>query len=226
MEIIGRPGFILPGIEDIMRRDFLVGGAATLLLAGCGSSGGNGEASGESRTVEDGSGRSVEVPVNPERVVVVDPNRVLFHLVELGLVPVGATTNVSTLEGNFPPLLGEGRGEVEPIGDVGSPSLERISTLDPDLILYTGGYSGIDAESLSEIAPTVVYDQQGIALDTERSLRFVAEIVNRQEEAERLISDFDERLEEAASTLDLEGRTFSVPLLFTGDPTFNIYGPD
>jgi hypothetical protein len=31
---IEKPGFIVPGIEDITRRDFLVGGAAVLLLAG------------------------------------------------------------------------------------------------------------------------------------------------------------------------------------------------
>jgi hypothetical protein len=62
------PGFTLPGIEDITRRDFLIGGAVALLLAGCGSGETESEFSGDTRTVESPMG-SVEFPENPERLV-------------------------------------------------------------------------------------------------------------------------------------------------------------
>lgn len=39
MKNIEVPGLVIPGVEDITRRDFLVGGAATLLLAGCAEAG-------------------------------------------------------------------------------------------------------------------------------------------------------------------------------------------
>ncbi|MBA2692252.1 MAG: twin-arginine translocation signal domain-containing protein [Rubrobacter sp.] len=55
MKAIEVPGFTLPGIEDITRRDFLVGGAAALLLAGCGGSDGD-SSSGETREVRSGEG--------------------------------------------------------------------------------------------------------------------------------------------------------------------------
>lgn len=226
-EKITAPGFVIPGIEDITRRDFLVGGTAAILLGGCGS-GSEDASSGETRVVEDGAGRSVEVPVDPQRVVVLDPNRVLFHLVELGLVPAGATTNPATVGGEFSPLLGDSREEIESVGDMGGPSLERIASLEPDLILFTEGYNELTPDRLSEIAPTVVYNAEDLALDTRRSIESVAEFVNRREEVENLLSDFDRRIENAATDLNLEGRTFSFPLTFNYDanPAFGLYGPE
>jgi iron complex transport system substrate-binding protein len=205
-----RAGFPPGTVDSITRRDFLVGGAATILLAGCGSGGGGDEPSGETRTVEDGAGRSVEVPVDPQRVVVLDVHRLIFHLVELGVVPIGATTSASAFGGELPDLLGEESAEIESVGDTSSPSLEKIATLEPDLIFYNSAYDTLDLEELSGIAPTVAYDGIGFEFDIEGSLRFMAEMVNRREEAERIISDFDARVEEAASNLDLAGETFTV----------------
>jgi ABC-type Fe3+-hydroxamate transport system substrate-binding protein len=81
------------------RREFLIGGAAALLLAGCGSgeqagSGGD-EASGGKRTIENKFG-STQVPENPERVVEVGYNEADFVLV-LGIAPVVRGKEVATL---------------------------------------------------------------------------------------------------------------------------------
>jgi len=221
---IERPGTAVPGIEDITRRDFLVGCAAALLLGGCGSNSRGDDSSGETRTVEDGAGRSVEVPVDPRRVVVLDQGRVTFHLVELGLTPIGATTNPTTLGGDFPEQLGEAREEIEPVGDLFSPSLERIAALEPDLIFFTPG--DLDVDRLSEIAPTVVYDFDTLFRDTAKSMRFVTRVVGREEEAERVIERFDERLRTAAQRLGLRDETFSIPALYSDDPTFALFGPE
>ncbi|MGI8649384.1 MAG: hypothetical protein ACR2KW_03255 [Rubrobacter sp.] len=61
------PEFTISGIENITRRDFLIGGAAVMLPGGCGNSGGS-NSSVETRTFETPAG-PVEVPVNPQRVV-------------------------------------------------------------------------------------------------------------------------------------------------------------
>lgn len=216
--------YVPPGIENASRRDFLVGGAAALLLAGCGASGG-GEPSGETRTVRDATGRSVEVPVLPQRIVALDPNRVISHLVELGVTPVGATSNLVTVGGDFSPLYGEEAQKIENVGVTGSPSLEEVSSLGPDLILHTVGYDDLRVETLSEIAPTVDYDAAEFSFNLARGLRFIAGIVNRRERAERIIAEFDSRMERLAPALDLAGRTFSLPAIELDQPGFTLYGP-
>jgi iron complex transport system substrate-binding protein len=220
------PGFTLPGVEDITRRDFLVGGAAALLLGGCGSNGDGNEASGETKTVEDGVGRSVEVPVSPERVIVLDPGEVVFDLIELGLVPEGATTDVTTVGGDFPELLGEDREEIEPVGDSTAPNLERIAALEPDLIFHNTEFSDPGLDRLSEIAPTVQYDSASFGPDPAERVEFVARVVGREEEAERLIGRWEARLAEAAEKLGIEGETCSIVLLYAFEPSFNLFGPE
>ena len=68
---IQRPGPVLPGVEDVTRRDFLVGGAGLLALglAGCGADGG-GASSGETRRVQSPMG-PVELPADPKRLVAI-----------------------------------------------------------------------------------------------------------------------------------------------------------
>lgn len=212
-----------PQIEDATRREFLIGGAAALLLAGCGV--GGSDSSGETRTVEDANGRSVEVPVAPSRVVALDPNRVVSHLVELGVTPVGATANTVTVGGEFSPLYGDEAEKIQSVGQVGSPSLEEISTLSPDLILHTVDYDSLEVDTLSEIAPTVQYDAAAFSFDLARGLRFVAGVVNRRERADGVIGNFDARMEELSAVLDLEGRTFSLPAVVMDQPAFLLYGP-
>jgi iron complex transport system substrate-binding protein len=220
------PGFVLPGVEDITRRDFLIGGAASLLLAGCGSNGDSVGSSGETKTVEDGVGRSVEVPVSPQRVVVLDPGPALFHLVDLGLVPEGATTDITTVGGDFPELLGDAREEIEPVGDSTAPNLERIAALEPDLIFHQNEFSDPGLEKLSEIAPTVQYNRESFSPDPAELMRFVARVVSREERGEELIGRWEARLEEAAQELDVEGETCSIVLLYAFEPSFNLFGPD
>ncbi len=83
----------LPEIDDVTRREFLIGTAGLLLLpAGCGSDGeGGDEASGEMRTVEHALG-TTEVPTEPRRVVVIDSYLTLTTALMLGVPVVGATT--------------------------------------------------------------------------------------------------------------------------------------
>jgi iron complex transport system substrate-binding protein len=221
------PTALLPEIDDATRREFLIGTAGLLLLpAACGRERDGEKTPGETRTVEDGVGRSVEVPVSPQRVIVLDPGPALFHLVDLGLVPKGATTDISTVGGDFPELLGDARKDIEPVGDSSSPNLERIAALEPDLIFHQTEFSDPGIERLSEIAPTVQYNRGSFSPDPAELMRFVARVVSREEKGEELIGRWEARLEEAAQELDVEGETCSIVLLYAFEPSFNLFGPE
>jgi iron complex transport system substrate-binding protein len=135
---IEAPGLVIPGIEDITRRDFLIGGAAALLLGGCGSDGESaGETSGETRTVEHMFG-TTEVPAEPKRVAALFVT-VASALASVGVQPIAVVEDtvefVEPLRGLLDPDIN--LSESEEVGSVSEFSLERLATLEPDLIVGT-----------------------------------------------------------------------------------------
>jgi iron complex transport system substrate-binding protein len=201
---VARPGFILPGIEDITRRDFLVGGAAALLLARCGSDGeSSGETSGATRTVRHALGET-QVPARPERTVALVTATELDGLLTLGLDLVAAAADThdsdgrlvwpAYLEERFPDRL----EEVEMLPRLTQEiSLERVAGLQPDLIVGTALDLEEVYDELSQIAPTVGIEEdwkqpwQGV-------LRDLSGVFAERERADRIISDFDRRVEDLA----------------------------
>jgi iron complex transport system substrate-binding protein len=85
----GMPAIPPTIVDDLTRREFLIGAGLLAPAPGCGN---GGEESGEgttanSRTIEHKFG-AMEVPANPGRVVAVGYNEADFVLA-LGVVPVG-----------------------------------------------------------------------------------------------------------------------------------------
>lgn len=150
-------------VSDLTRREFLIGAGGLLVFApyGCGSDeqGGSGS-SGETRSVEHALG-TTEVPMNPQRVVVLDANTV-DTVFALGVRSVGGP------DPDSPAVLShlkERLKEVESWGQEGQPDLETIATMEPDLIL------GIETQleeiynEASQIAPTVAAERQSYLYD-------------------------------------------------------------
>lgn len=132
---IEAPGFVLPGVEDITRRDFLVGGAGLLALGivGCGGEAEN-EASGETRTVDSPMG-PVELPVEPRRLVpgyTTDADIALVLDLPLAGVP-GARGLANEDLASYQPE--EELEDVERITTFPEPNLEQIAALEPDCII-------------------------------------------------------------------------------------------
>jgi len=205
----------LPEIDDVTRREFLIGAAGLLLLpAGCGGGEENGgEASGETRTIEHVMG-TTEIPAEPRRIVAVDYN-LLEELTVLGVKPVGS------LYGS-PEFLEEEAEGVEVVGgNDGTPNLERIASLDPDLIIAWESMMGDgNYEPLSEIAPTVVFERKDGFGNWRETLTFIAEILGREERAEEQLAEFDERAGRIRKALDERGydeQEFSVFGSFNAD---------
>lgn len=184
--------------------------AAGTLLAACGgTSAGNEADEAATREVEHAMGVA-EVPVDPQRVVVLDTGE-LDDTLALGVTPVGAVTiDVST---DFLSYLGEQTQGIEPVGTISEPNLEKIAALEPDLILSSTVRHEAIYEQLSAIAPTVLAPDLG---DTWKdNFRLYADALNKSDEAERMLADFEAQAAELGEKLG-EDKTLSIVRFLPG----------
>lgn len=213
METNEHPGISVPPeiVDDLTRREFLVGAGLIALAPGCGNGEGSEGSSGETKRVEHALGES-EIPVSPERIVTIATFQGLDSLLLLGGRPVGSAGDVGA-DYPFPPYQ-EGNTEgIEFVGDALEPNLEEISLLEPDLILSYDWQEDIFPR-LSEIAPTVALklDYQNY----EKEFRYLAGVVGHGDRAEEVIAAHRERLGEfeAAMGSRLDGLEVSVVRIF------------
>ncbi|MGH3089192.1 MAG: ABC transporter substrate-binding protein [Rubrobacteraceae bacterium] len=190
--------------------------ATTMLaLAACGGEAGEGGGEGNGgesamRTVEHAMGES-EVPENPERVVVLDSGE-LDSAMTLGVTPVGA---VEAIPGEGFPSYLEGVDDIEIVGTIEEPNLETISTLDPDLILSSSLRHERIYDQLSQIAPTVFTEETGVTW--RENFEKHAEALDKEDEAEEIISDYESRMEEFQSAVGEDPPEVSIVRFIAGD---------
>jgi iron complex transport system substrate-binding protein len=152
---------------------------------------GQGQEASATRTYESVKG-PVELPLHPERVVVIDQDYV-GDVLATGITPI-ATTGWAFET----PYFEERLKDVESIGDKSSFSIEKVIELEPDLILT---YNEEQYESLSKIAPTVIIPF-GMYADYKERLLEVANVLNREEEAKQFLADFDKKVEDQKKKLE------------------------
>lgn len=151
-------------------------------------------------TVTDDDGNEVTFESAPERVVVVR-EELLELLVSLGIKPVGygARGDVPTdSEGRMtehPYLTTEQVGHPVYIGNAGGISLERVVSLNPDLILFPndGGAEGDLIDELSAIAPMLSFNPQARGSWQEIILK-VGQIFGKEAQAEEALADYETKV--------------------------------
>ncbi|ALS30146.1 ABC transporter substrate-binding protein [Paenibacillus sp. 32O-W] len=170
-----------------------------------GSAGGeNGNAGGESgsaggqtgnggdatRVVEHAMG-SAEVSSNPQRVVVLT-NEGTEALLALGVKPVGA---VKSWTGNpwYDHIKDQMEGVTE-LGEESQPNIELIAGLQPDLIIANKMRHEKIYEQLKGIAPTVMAED--LRGEWQNNFKLYAEALNKKAEGDKLIAEFDKRIED------------------------------
>jgi iron complex transport system substrate-binding protein len=158
---------------------------------GAGSSAGEGgeENSSASRTVEHAMGET-EISGTPERVVVLDTGE-LDSAMTLGVKPVGA---VEAIPGEGFPSYLEGTEDIELVGTIEEPNLEKIATLEPDLILSSKLRHEQIYDELSEIAPTVFTETTGVTW--KENFEVHAKALNRVEAGNIAEKEYKGRIEE------------------------------
>lgn len=211
-------------ITTATRRGFLAALAAAGLLTACGAPA-TGGPTAATRTVTDLNGRAVDIPARPQRVVALDPNRVVTDLVALGLVPVGATTNPSNPGAGFAETLGAEADGMVSVSATGEADLERVAALTPDLILHAGDYQEIPVERLYAIAPTITYPRAPTGLL--EPVRWLGGLLGREEQAARVEQDLRDAVAAQRDAVGLAGRRVAVVDLgdYEPGPLAHVLGP-
>jgi len=176
-----------------------------------------------------------EIPRNPQRIVVAQ-HAWLEAFMELDAPVVGAardTTPASGLEIGFS-LSKEGEERydtsgIESIGTAEAPNVEKIATLNPDLIFVAGVGEGGEEyyrelyDQLKEVAPTVAPPVYG-AQSNREAIGMVAELLGEEDRLEELNAAYEENVADLSRRVEEIGRedlTVSV-VQFYGTGSFGI----
>lgn len=197
--------------------------ALVLAAAGCGGSGGgesgSQQASGQqqTRTIQHAMG-TTKVPANPQRVVVLDTGE-LDAVTTLGVQPVGAVTASAT--SGFPDYLSQKTKGVELVGTIDQPNLEKIASLNPDLILSNKLRHEDIYDKLSSVAPTVFAETVGVAW--KQNFLLDARALGMEDKARRMLDRYEQRANELGQRIGNPSAT-SVSLVRFMSDEIRLYG--
>ncbi len=124
----------------------------------------------------------------PKRVVVLDTGE-LDSVLALGVKPVG--TVLPDGSQSLPPYLADQAGKVESVGTIGSPNLEKITALKPDLILSSKVRDDDKYDALSKIAPTVFSETVGKTW--KENFLLDAKALGKEPEAQQIMDRYQQR---------------------------------
>ncbi|QAY71275.1 ABC transporter substrate-binding protein [Xylanimonas protaetiae] len=163
--------------------------AVVALLTACSPAPGA-SSSAPTRTVTDARGREVDIPVAPARVVTLS-EPTTDAAFAIGVVPVGATAargQAARLAGYLPAEA----ADVTVVGSLGSPQLEQLVALGPDLILTDGTAVNDDVllGKLQAIAPTLWVGEAGNT-DWQAGLRAVGDALGKADAATAFVTSYD-----------------------------------
>jgi len=153
------------------------------------------EEASKTRTVNTVKG-DIEVPVNPKRIVI---NYFQGDLLALGVKPIA----MNTVGGKT-----AFEEELKDVKEIEKWEPEEVMALEPDLIIV------IDEEQyekLHKIAPTILVPFT--EMSAKERLTLIGDAVGRQEEAKKLLNDFDKKIEESKQKLEKAGimdKTFTL----------------
>ena len=127
------------------------------------------------------------VPLQPERVVVLGVPT-MANAIALGIKPIGTILYFD----ETPTYLKGKHTGIATVGTDEQPNLEKILSLQPDLIIAMN-QAGLPYQQVSQIAPTVVDDWQGFP-SWKDHFNFVAEVLGKTDEAEKIWTDYQNRI--------------------------------
>lgn len=189
-------------VDNLTRRDFVASGLATALLSACG--GGTGS-SRDQRSEEIGDATrsiahdfgTIDLPLDLERIAVLDA-RSVDHLLAMGVTPIA-------VQFEPPSYLAGMLDGIDVLSDAGGDlRIEALVVARPDLIIAWRPFVDDVLSEVQQVAPTIGVVQDSFA-EWAAPLRFVADVVDRQRQAEELISVYEQRVAEIAGALASAG---------------------
>lgn len=185
------------------RRALAITAALTLPLAACGTSDGPADpGQGDSQasvSVEHAMG-STEVPCTPKKVVTLGQGQT-DSVLALGVTPVGV---VDPWTDDWYEYLPDEVEEAEVVGTEIEPDLEKVASLQPDLIVGSKLRHEAVYDKLSKIAPTVFSETIGVTWKENISLW--AQALCMPEKGEEIVTDYQERADQLGKDLEEAGK--------------------
>lgn len=171
------------------------------------------------RTFKDSLGKEIVIEKKPEKLAS------LWYFYPEILVALGEPPAAST-EKEYLSSLAYLTGKLdraEELGDKLSPSIEKILSVEPDLILATEQHEKM-YDSLEKVAPVITLKSKDIYDDWQYGLRTLAEIIGKEDEAENVIAKMMKEITAGREALQsLQGESVALILSWDGK-TFNVLG--
>lgn len=192
------------------------------VLVGCSSDATNSASANETQIIQSAFGET-EIPINPQRIVIVQANFLDLALA-IDLEPVGSTYWGGA--GGIQDYLREDAPEnMEVVGNDDEPNFEAIANLNPDLII---GDEAVEEnlekfEAIAPVAAIASRDAEG-SNSWRDQLTALAEITGREDKAAEVIKEADESIEQLDANIDEPGQR--TMLLRIRDDQVRQYLPD
>ncbi|GAB3055344.1 iron-hydroxamate ABC transporter substrate-binding protein [Virgibacillus ainsalahensis] len=187
-----------------------------LMLSACGGSESSENDSAAENSEEDtityeSENGPVEVPANPERVVVLSSFAGNVMALDVNVVGVDSWSKMNP---NF-------EEELQGVEEVSDESLEKIIELNPDLIIGLSDIKNVD--KLNQIAPTVTYTYGNVDYLTQHIE--IGKLLNKEQEARDWVEDFQQRAQETGEKIRNEiGEDTTVSVIENFDKQLYVYG--
>lgn len=183
-----------------------IAGALAVTLVGCGTTEAPADAdaasAGEEITLTDARGVEVTLDGPATKVVGTEWN-VIENLVSLGVTPVGAA-DIAGYDAWVSAATEPLDDSVTDIGTRGEPSIDTVASLGADLIVATSDLPEAAVAQLEEIAPVLVVTSADASRQIEQmtdNLELIAQATGTEDEAERVVSDFEKTIDDGAAAL-------------------------
>lgn len=162
-----------------------------------------------------------EVPIHPKRVVVLDTGE-LDAALTLGITPVGAVSALQ--DGPFLNYFGNDRLKgITSVGTIAQPNIEKILSLNPDLILSNKARHANIYKQLSEIAPTIFAKDVGVTW--KENFFLYADALGKKQEGQQLLQRYYARLKEFKQQMGDRLQKTSISIVRVMPTQFRLYVP-
>ncbi|CAM3421521.1 iron-hydroxamate ABC transporter substrate-binding protein [Marinicrinis lubricantis] len=153
----------------------------------------------------------IEVPANPQRVLVLSSFAGNVMALDVNLVGVDSWSK------NNPRFQEQLKG----VEEVTDEDLEKIIELEPDLIIGLSNIKNVD--KLKEIAPTVTYTYGKVDYLTQHLE--IGKLLNKEKEAQAWVDDFKQRTQEAGEAIRAKiGEDATVTVVENFDKQLYVFG--
>ncbi|MDO3681029.1 ABC transporter substrate-binding protein [Paenibacillus ehimensis] len=171
------------------------------------------------RTFKDAIGKDIVIKKKPGKIAG------LWYFYPEILAALGEPPAAST-EKEYLSTLAYLKGKMdstEELGEKTSPNIEKILSVQPDIILATE-YHEKFRESMEKIAPVITLNSKSIYDNWQYGLHTVAEIIGKEDEAEKVIANMMKEIATGREALkSMQGESVALILSWDGK-TFNVLG--